>query len=525
MASVLATLVALAVIGLLFALDPDGAIARSGFPDFRDMDWTQLTAWGFRTIGVAFALLLVLGLWLRFRPRQRIRNRYSSEAATWQRLRLPAAAVSVLEDRKVSGRTLLAAIVEMCQRGALQFECVETGGGYRYLLSRNGAAQFDWEWLIFDNLPSRPTTVQALHDAISEHEDAIGDRVGDYLQRQGLFRDNPIREWREKNGEGTGWALLAGILMGVGSGFWLALWLPQWWATSLAGIFIGFIFWLIAMPMNAGMLQPTEAGAQQIAQVLGLKESLPGPDQAGGRDESDSTLAYAVALDVAQPWLNASVAAPPWIGSAETDSQQAPNLDSAYRGFISAPAWGLTGRSGDVAEAAAKPNARREAARPQSRRPRPEQAERTATSEGVGCFTWVVRLLGIAALFLAVVVGINLFSPAVEPCPNDSPPILPEAQVYALLDVLLDECVSVVGEVVGHDVGELVVEMDRGEYVQWVNVLGPEEVLERASMGDTVRVTGRIREHEDVGYMVQHGVDRGRWGNLRENLPGDFFTP
>ena len=60
MDSVLATLAALVVIGLLFALDPGGAIAESGFPDYREMDWTQLTAWGFRTIGAGVGLLLFL---------------------------------------------------------------------------------------------------------------------------------------------------------------------------------------------------------------------------------------------------------------------------------------------------------------------------------------------------------------------------------------------------------------------------------------------------------------------------------
>ena len=32
-------------------------------------------------------------------------------------------------------------------------------------------------------------------------------------------------------------------------------------------------------------------------------------------------------------------------------------------------------------------------------------------------------------------------------------------------------------------------------------------------------------EHEDGGYVVHHGVDRGWWRNLRENLPGDVLTP
>ena len=129
MASVLATLAALAVIGLLFALDPGGAIAESGFPDFREMDWKQLTAWGFRTIGVGVGLLLVLWLWVKYSPKQEIKHQDPLELGTRRRPGMSAAAVSVLEDRLVSDRTLLAAIVEMCQRGTLQVECVETESG------------------------------------------------------------------------------------------------------------------------------------------------------------------------------------------------------------------------------------------------------------------------------------------------------------------------------------------------------------------------------------------------------------
>ena len=196
MANILVTLVALAVIGLLFALDPGGAIAESGFPDYREMDWKQLTSWGFRTIGVCVGLLLGLGLWLRYRSWQEIKYPGSLEPGTRQPSELPAAAVSVLEDRMVSDRTLLAAIVEMCQRGTLQFECVGTGSGYRYRLSKQGPAQFDWEQLICNRLPSRPTTVQELRAGISEREDVIGSQLGKYLQNRGLFDDNPMRVQR-----------------------------------------------------------------------------------------------------------------------------------------------------------------------------------------------------------------------------------------------------------------------------------------------------------------------------------------
>ena len=568
MASVLATLAALAVIGLLFALDPGGAIAESGFPDYREMDWKQLTAWGFRTIGVGVGLLLVLLVWLKYRSWQEIKYPGLLEPVTRQPSELPAAAVSVLEDREATDRTLLAAIVEMCQRGTLQFECVGTGSGYRYRLSKQGPAQFDWEQLICNRLPPRPTTVQELHDGISEREDVIGSQLGQYLQGRGLFDDNPIRVMREHGGDGFELEVLAGALMGVGSGLWMALWLSQWWANSLVGALMGCIYWLIATP-NTGILPPTEAGAYEIGQWLGLKESLPGPDREAGRDGPDSMLAYAIALDEARPWLDVSAPAPKWFGSGEAASLSASDLDVAYHGFMSAPAWGLAGRSVGAVEAAerfqawmlhteqAEGTANSEGGggtvyeRPQTEGVTPETEARGETTADPpsspldyrkyrppgqveepkggrgwdGCLMWVVRLLGIGALIVAVLVGINLASPAVDPCPADSPSIPPPGQLLVLIDLFLDECVSVAGEVVSHDVGELVVELDRGEYVQRVRVRGPADVFERVSLGGRVQVTGRIREHEDGGYVVHHGVDRGWWGNLRENLPGDVLAP
>ena len=552
----------LAVIGLLLALDPGGAIAESGFPDYREMDWKQLTAWGFRTIGVGVALLLSLLLWVKYRSWQEIKYPGSLEPGTRQPSELSAAAVSVLEDRIVSDRTLLAAIVEMCRRGTLRFQCVRTGSGYRYRLSKQGPAQFDWEQLICNRLPASPATVEELHDVISEREDAIGSQLGKYLQDRGLFHDNPMRVMREHGSDGFDLQLLAGVLFGVGGGFWMALWLSQWWANSLIGAAIGSIYLLVATPTNVGKLPPTEAGAYEIGQWLGLKESLPGPDREADRDGSDSMLGYAIALDAAKPWLDVSVPAPSWVGSGEATSLGAHDLNVAYHGFMSAPEWGLAGHSQDAVEAAAGPgDAERELLEELSRLEplyteqaegvAPETAARRETAAdplgspvdywkrqppgwveepkgGRGCcrcFKWVLGLLGIGALIAAVVVGVNLVSPAVDPCPSYSSAIPTSAQLHGLLDLYLDECVSVAGEVVSRDVGELVVAMDRGEFVQQVRVRGPADIFEQVPVGERVRVAGRVGVHEDGGHVVRFGVDRGWWGNLRENLPGDFLAP
>ena len=163
--------------------------------------------------------------------------------------------------------------------------------------------------------------------------------------------------WESSSGAATSWsrcrscqrdrslAILAGALMGVGSGLWLALWLPHWWANSLVGAVVGCTYWLIATPMHTGMLPPTDAGVSEISQLHGLKESLTGPDPVEGWEGPDSMLAYAVALDAALPWLDASVPAPPWFASGEAASLRALDLNVAYHGFMSAPEWGLAGRS------------------------------------------------------------------------------------------------------------------------------------------------------------------------------------
>ena len=205
--SVVTALAALAAIALLFALDPGGAIAESGFPNFREMDLVQLTAWGFRTIGVVAAQLLIIALWLwpKWRP-PKVSPWYSG---TPQPDSMPAAAVSVLVGHMTYSPTLLASIIEMCQRGTLRIEAVRTRVGFLYRLSRQGPSQYEWERTICNSLLPGPTTIDALRERVDKHADAIGDQIGDYLQQRGLFHDNPVRVRRENSNDETPWDLLA----------------------------------------------------------------------------------------------------------------------------------------------------------------------------------------------------------------------------------------------------------------------------------------------------------------------------
>ena len=569
--SVVTAVAALAAIGLLFAMDPGGAIAESGFPEFRDMDWKQLTAWGFRTIGVVVAqlLIIVLALWPKYRPPQ---------ASPWysgtrQPSSMPAAAVSALEGHAIWSPTKLASIIEMCRRGTLRIEAVGTRVGFLYRLSRQGPPQYDWERTICNSLPPGATTVDALREAIDKREDAIGDQIGEYLQQRGLFDDNAVRVRRENNDDGTQWTLVATILTGVGSGFWAALWLDQWWANTLIGGFAGLVYafsFALWITVPTGMLKPTPAGALEISQWLGWKESMAGSAHPGARDQSDPMLPYAVAFNVAQPWLDVAASAPPWFGSAGESSLRGADLDAAYHAFMHAPEWWLTGRSDAAAKRAAQygyelelellelesPDAEQPAHReiadevqdmvrelesqPSSleatpgspsagyQQHRPEGHIEESKSGGClpGCFIWVVGLVGIGALVLVALFSLDVVSPRDKPCPLDSPGIPPPGPLSAAGDLFHDECVSVNGTVVYQDADELLVEIDRGEYVQPVSVRGPAGIFEAVSPGGMVTVAGRLKVEENGAYAVHFepdlGSDRGWWQNLRENLEGLF---
>ncbi len=567
----------LAAIGLLFALDPGGAIAESGLPEFQEMGWKQLVVWGVRTIGVVLAQLIIIVLWLwpKYRPPQT--STWYSDTPKLESM--PAAAVSALQGHAVWTKTMLASIIEMCQSGTLRIEAVGTRVGFLYRLSRLGPAQYDWERTICNSLPSRATTVDALYEAMKKREDAVGDQIGDYLQQRGFFHDNPVRVRRENSGDGSDWWMVASILTGVGGGFWAALWLDQWWANTLIGVFAGLVYSYITVQMTmprTGMLKPTPAGALEISQWLGWRGSMAGSAPHGAWSQSDPMLAYAVAFDVAQPWLDVAASAPPWFGSRGESTLRADDLDAAYRAFMHAPEWWLTGRSDDAAKAAAqwgheeelkllkeleqldrKPSDSGQAAHhetageieatalelesqrdpPAASASSPSAWYQTYDSEWMvdekkgggclrGCLLWVVSLMAIAALVLIVLFSLDVVSPRDKPCPLDSPPIPTPAQIVVAGDLFRDECVRVRGTLVSKEVNMLVLEIDRGEYVQQVTVRVPIGPFEEVTLGKRLTLGGWLRVGDDGTYTVHfvpdRGSDRGWWRNLRENFQALF---
>ncbi|MYD65937.1 MAG: DUF2207 domain-containing protein [Chloroflexi bacterium] len=503
MGSALVAVAILAAIVVLFVLDPGGVIAESGFPDVRAMDRGQLAAWGFRTLGVVVAQLIIIALWLwpGYRPPRPL------PSAAPQPGSMPAAAVSALEGHMIWRPTMLASIVEMCQRGTLHIEAVRTRAGFMYRLTRQGPTEFEWERTICDTLPSRPTTIDALHDGIARRWDTIGDQIGDYLQQRGLFDGNPVRVRRENDGDHAKWRLLAAALMGVGTGLWAALWLDQWW---WQGVLVFLVYLGIPTPVRTGMLTPTPVGANEMGRWFGWMESMVRSEQIGARDQADPMLPYAIALGVAEPWLDATTSAPPWFGSGGAAPLQGADLDAAYQAFMHSLWWDVPGRSDDAAKGAAEG---------------PIEEAR-----GAGCLRGcVVRIVGIAGAGVLVVVVLfshDVVSPRAKPCPLNSPPIPTAPQIAVAGDLFRDQCVSVRGTLVSRDADELVLEMDRGEFLQRVTVHDPSEVLGALRLGGVVTLAGWLRVEEDGTYAVEfipdRGSDREWWRNLRENLEALF---
>ena len=82
------------------------------------------------------------------------------------------------------------------------------------------------------------------------------------------------------------------------------------------------------------------------------------------------------------------------------------------------------------------------------------------------------------------------------------------------------------GTLVSKEVDVLVLEIDRGDYVQQVIVRVPAGPFEEVSLGKQLALGGWLRVEEDGTYEVHfipdRGSDRGWWRNLRENFEGLF---
>lgn len=290
------------------------------FSVFRILEWTQQAAWA--SLGIA----LLLGMYFRLRS-LRWREIHYPEVDRLGNVPpsdMPAPAVSVLESRTVSDRTILAALVEMCQNDTLEVVDARRSVGrgehvrYSYRRTAAGSPRYEWERLLLDAMPRQPVTVGELRLYLKDYGTAelgglysgqketgnerIGMLLGEHLRQRRLFDDNPVRAKAENE---PGWFssivwLFGMILSAIGSGLLTHPWLSSWasWAIIGLSIFCSIIFAIIYVLVAAndweGHITPTETGLREISLWLKMNEFLPSHTRL---ELTDPLVAYAIALD------------------------------------------------------------------------------------------------------------------------------------------------------------------------------------------------------------------------------------
>ena len=324
--------------------EPSWVFQKTGLVDrFPDADWTRATDWLYWALRFSFFGLVVL-LFLACRIRK---SRWPAadfpSVGTVTRLPsdLPAPVVSTLRNRKVDPQTYLSILVDMLQKGNLTITVRYAHGSNRKFHSDvTFVRQFEpdqpWEKVVYDVLPDSRTTAAFLESLLQTQEKAIRPHLDGYLLARGFFDEPPLQVMAD---QGQGWVaqfgwFLATAIFVLGVGLWVNLWLP-WWAGAGIAIVPACLFLGLALDSPAGRLIPTQVGAHEMSRWFSFGTSLALKHVSPSLDPSqpDLLLPYAVALDAVEQWVNDINAVPPWwLGRYD-----------AYRGFIGADSWDLSG--------------------------------------------------------------------------------------------------------------------------------------------------------------------------------------
>jgi hypothetical protein len=229
---------------------------------------------------------------------------------------LPAPAVSFLLSHKVGPDTVLAMIVEMCQRGSLTINVKQKGRwNKRQNITKHDTSSVQpWEKRLLDALPNE-FEISELHEIsgwLKSSVDNLAQELGEVLYSRGLFTKNPAPSWSD-SGEGLLFLFSSFLVFGflVSPGFFIGFFIL---------LFMGNFLFAIKNSLNSLFkLKPTSAGLREINQWRAFKEQVIATEEfsiAPTTDEFYSYLPYAIALGVADFWFyqaeKAKIPAPVW---------------------------------------------------------------------------------------------------------------------------------------------------------------------------------------------------------------------
>jgi uncharacterized membrane protein (DUF485 family) len=196
---------------------------------------------------------------------------------------LPAPAVSLLLYHRVAPNTVLAMIVEMCQRGSLMMNVRQKGWNKRqfYITKHDTSSVQPWEKRLLDALPNEfeISDLHKIYYQLKSSVDNLAQELGEVLYSRGLFTKNPAPSWSDSSGC---------LFLAFGS------------------------FWLVEPKLMS-------AGLREINQWRAFKEQMRSTrvfSIAPTTVQFYSYLPYAIALGVADFWFyegaKAKIPAPVW---------------------------------------------------------------------------------------------------------------------------------------------------------------------------------------------------------------------
>ena len=288
---------------------------------------------------------------------------------------LSAAAVSLLTGLEITGRTLGAMVIEMCQKGVLRVSPVARGrsspsklwrkkrNDYRLTVRSN--SKLEWERVLCDAMGDREVTPQWLKSTLKRRKGVIGRHLGEHLKERGYFDSNPMSGFHWLY-----WLRWLGIVLMVSSSVAVITAHSATYAGSVSSsvlmifslglmvlcytfLFLRNRYWIKLVDQDSPNFDGyREAGRWWAFRWTIRRRSGPGENE----DRSYPYLSYAIALGEDRPWMYAGIAEAlfPDDTVATTDSVRGSDSGSLFRptdgffiGWIAADfVGGNAGRSG-----------------------------------------------------------------------------------------------------------------------------------------------------------------------------------
>ena len=297
--------------------------------------------WISRGLGIVLILLTVFLLRRLLRPKREGSPRPNT-VVTRPPSDLPAPAVSMLESREASPRTMLAMLVEMGQQGRLQIESEDVPGErrrYRYRRSGQDTAQFEWETALLRAIPSgQAVTADALVWNLMGRRRQISNQLGEYLRHRGLFEVKPAGAMTA--GDGGAWWVFS-LFPVLGIALFCLVFAPVF-LVGVASLSL-FLLWIYFRgKRDDDPAAPTVIEPDEIDQWIAFKETLRTGPQGTYRDGPDSLLPYAIALGVRRTpeWSN-DADVPDWFSHAEVAEGNTRKSSYAFRDFARYYIWDM----------------------------------------------------------------------------------------------------------------------------------------------------------------------------------------